>query len=545
MPLDALVTGRIATFAGAEGFGWVEAIGIRGGRVAFAGSAVELETRADPHTERLELDPGELAIPGLTDAHLHLADAAIAAADLDLSAAPTLEHGLAAIAERHAALPEGAWLLGHGWSLDRWAGWPTASELDRVAPGRRVALWAHDHHAIWASSVALERAGVGAGMADPPGGLIRRDATGQPTGILQENAARLVTDILPEPDADAIAAALPRLVGQLHALGVVAVHDPCSLGEDPRLERAWAAYARLDEAGRLGLRVHACLRAGSLAAAVAGGWRSGAPLSRAPDPLARVGWLKLFADGTLGSRTAALLEPIEPDPEAPVPAGQERGVWTMEPEELAARADEAAAGGITGQIHAIGDAAVRASLDALGPHAGNTALMPRVEHSQLIAPADVARFGALGIAASVQPVHLRTDAAAARRTWGGRAEAHGYAWRRLLDSGATLAFGTDAPVEPIDPWPGIAIAVARRDPSWGAGAAPFGPAEALSLAESLRAACVGPATTERDPGRGRLVPGQSADLIVLPAVPEEAGPGAFATVRPRLTMLRGRIVHES
>src|SRR6185369_17674706 len=156
------------------------------------------------------------------------------------------------------------------------------------------------------------------------------------------------------------------------------------------------------------------------------------------------------------------------------------------------------------------------------------------------------RFGMLGIGASVQPVHLREDAETARRDWGQRAEANGYAWRSLLDAGAVVAFGTDAPVEPIDPWPGIAMAVLRRDPSWGADAAPFGPDEALTLEQTLRAATVGPATFARDPLGGRLVPGARADLIVLPAAPREMKGGApsFAQVRPRLVIVDGEIVLE-
>ena len=156
MPLDALVTGRIATLGGTSGFGWVEAIGIRDGRVAFAGSEVALETRADPFTRRFALEPDEVAIPGLTDAHLHLAQAAHALRQVDLSAVATLAEGMAAIGAAHAALADpDTWIDGHGWDADRWGRWPTADDLEGVAPGRRVILWAHDHHALLASHAAL------------------------------------------------------------------------------------------------------------------------------------------------------------------------------------------------------------------------------------------------------------------------------------------------------------------------------------------------------------------------------------------------------
>ena len=200
MPLDALITGRIATLGGDAGFGWVEAIGIRDGRVAFAGSAVDLETRADPHTERVELEPDEVAIPGLTDAHLHLAAAALATRQLDLTSSATLEDGLRRIGAAHrgalAAEPD-AWLQGHGWDSDRWGGWPTADDLESVAPGRRIALWAHDHHALWVSHAASGTAGVTAETDDPPGGIVRRGADGSPEGVLFDAAARLVTVHIP------------------------------------------------------------------------------------------------------------------------------------------------------------------------------------------------------------------------------------------------------------------------------------------------------------------------------------------------------------
>jgi predicted amidohydrolase YtcJ len=275
---------------------------------------------------------------------------------------------------------------------------------------------------------------------------------------------------------------------------------------------------------------------------------------RSSDPLrpgidrARLGWLKLFADGTLGSRTAALLEAIEPEPGNPLPAGTERGVFITPPERLAALASRAAAAGIATIIHAIGDHAVRAALDALEPTVGRVPLMPRLEHVQLLHPDDRPRFARAGVAASIQPIHLRADAAAARRLWGDRAETNGYTWRTLADSGAVLAFGTDAPVEPIDPWPGLAMAVTRSDPGWPDGTPPFGPHEALTLERAIRAACIGPAVTAREPDRGRLVPGQRADLIVLPiaALTEPVEPGgALATARPRLVLVDGAVGYEA
>ena len=174
--------------------------------------------------------------------------------------------------------------------------------------------------------------------------------------------------------------------------------------------------------------------------------------------------------------------------------------------------------------------------------------MPRLEHVQLLHPDDRARFSAHGIAASVQPIHVRADAAPARQLWGDRAESRGYPMRSLLDAGAVLAFGTDAPVEPVDPWPGLSMAVTRIDGSWPPGSAPFGPGERLTLEQAFRAATVGPAVTAGELDRGRLVPGQSADLIVIPTEavtnPVEPG-GALATARPRVVVIDGEIAYEA
>lgn len=548
MPLDALVSGgRIATLTGDRGFGWVEAVGITDGRIAFAGSAIELETRADPHTRRVEMDPDEVAIPGLSDAHLHLAEGGLALDRIDLTSSRGLEDGLAVIAAASAGLDaQDTWLEGHGWHNDRWGVWPTADDLERVAPGRPVALWAYDHHALWVSRRAMEIARIDADRGDPDGGIIRRDERGVPTGVLHEAAARMVTDHIPPPSPEQYETSIARLSRDLVRLGVVAIHDPGALSLQEGLGRAIAAYRVLDERGDLPIRVHASIRSEQLAAAVEKELRSGDPLGP-PGGRARFGWLKLFADGTLASRTAALLEPIVAEPGRPLPAGTERGIWLTAPELVAEFARRAADAGIATQVHAIGDRSCRVSLDALEPLAGMTALMPRLEHVQLLHPEDRARFARSGIAASIQPVHVRADAPIARLLWGERAETRGYPMRSLVDAGAVVAFGTDAPVEPIDPWPGLSLAVTRVDGTWPAGSEPFGADERLTLDQALRAACLAPATVAAESDRGRLTPGQRANLIVIPAAalshPIEPG-GALATARPRLVIIDGEVAFE-
>ena len=537
-PADLVVRGRIASFGHGAGWGWAEGAAVAGGRVVAVGPWSEVAVRVGRRTRVVELAPDEVLLPGLTDAHCHLVDAARAAAELDLRSATSLADGLAAVAEHHRRLPSGRWLLGRGWAVHRWGTWPTAADLDRAAPGRPVALWSQDHHALWASSTALAAAGIGPEAPDPPGGRIVRGADGRPTGLLLERAAGLVAAVIPEPTADETAELVAAFVPRLLELGLVGVQDPGPVRPDPTLGRL-AIYARLDEAGRLPVRVEASVRLEALDAALAAGLRSGAPLG--PTGRVRFGWLKCFADGALGSRTAALLEPYA----VPV-VGPARGIWQTAPAELAEAAERASRAGIAVQIHAIGDAAVRAALDALAPTVGRTQAAPRIEHVQLVDPADLPRFGRAGIVASVQPAHLVTDAEPALAAWGDRARRVGYPWRSLAVGGALLAFGSDAPVESLDPWPGVEVAVTRRDPERASDVL-LGEAEGLDLEAAIRAAAIGGPRSIGAIDRGHLGPGARADAIVVPAaaVEEPVQPGGpLGRIRPRLVLVDGAVVFE-
>ncbi len=545
MTVDLLVVGRIVTLSGdgADDLGVVAAIAVADGRVVAAGTLEDVEGMAGRATRRIELAPDEVALPGLTDGHLHLADAAVAATQLELETAVSLDAALARIRTAHEALADpSAWLRGGGWDAGRWGGWPTSAALETVAPGRKVVLWSHDLHAVWVSPSALELSGVTAATPDPAGGIVRRRSDGSPEGVLHEDATALVTAHAPTLDRERLADLIERYGRRLLAFGVVAAHEPGELETDARLERGFAAIERLSAAGRLPIRVHAGIRRGALDLAVARGLRSGAPLGPA-DGRARIGWLKLFGDGTLGSRTAAILEPYADEPGRGAPPAGPFGTFVTEPAEMAGLAETAARAGIATQIHAIGDRSLRAALDALGPTAGRTALRPRVEHVQLVDDADLPRFGRTGIVASVQPADLRDDAAKARRAWGSRAD-RSYPWARLLASGATLAFGTDAPAADDDPWPALAMAVRRRDPSWPPDVPAFAPDEAISLPQALRAACVGAAAAAGEGDRGRLTAGQRADLVVI-AGTALSDPEVLRTTRPRLVLMDGVVAHEA
>ena len=304
------------------------------------------------------------------------------------------------------------------------------------------------------------------------------------------------------------------------------------------MKRGPLLYRELAEEGTLPLRVHASIRSTQIERAIELGWRSGQTHGRYS-----AGWLKLFADGSLGSRSAALLEPYL-DSDVNPPTGGPRGMVITDPDELSELLGAAARVGIAGQVHAIGDAAVRMVLDVFAdsPRA-DTPLMRRIEHAQLVDPADQPRFGELGVAASVQPVHLRSDAVQEREAWGIRAE-QSFPLRGLLAGGALIPFGTDAPVEPPDPWPGIAVALARRDP-FDEDAAPLGIDHAIRVERAVRAACVDPSVVAGRPDLGRLIAGCVADLIVVPSVvaEDEPDPAALASVRPLATFIDGELVH--
>ncbi len=515
---ERLLFGRIATLRGRAGFGWVEALAIADGRVIATGPRAEVELLAGPNTTTWRLPTELAAMPSFTDAHIHLASAALAAEQPDLTGLDRegVMHLIAALHEERLAAGDGdGWLLGHGWTFPALGSHPQASWLDEAAPGRPVALWAHDHHSRWLSARAIQLAGLAA-VADPPSGRIERDDDGRPTGVMYESAAALIDACIPSAtlaDVDWAVGAYARLLAEL---GVTSVHDPGGLAPDPGLHGGPLYYREMAAAGRLPLRVLASVREEQLERAIEIGFRSGRTVEGDERGRYRDGWLKLFSDGSLGSRTAALLAPYEPDDPAGPPPGGHRGMAVRTRQQLSEIATRAAEAGIASEIHAIGDGAVRSVLDVIAGLPTVAGAMHRVEHAQLIDPTDIARFGALGIPASVQPCHLLSDAAAMRGSWGSRS-ATAFPLADLDQSGALLPFGTDAPVESADPWPGLAAAVTRRGAGWSEGAA-FHPEQAISLGRALRGACLdGPRSAYLD-DQGHLGVGARADLLVVPAV---------------------------
>ncbi|MFN2521076.1 MAG: amidohydrolase [Candidatus Limnocylindria bacterium] len=469
-----------------------EALLARDGRVAAVGAIADL-ARDAPRADVLDV-AGGLVVPGWFDSHVHFMWWAIQMEQVDLRGVDSIDAALDAVARRANELGPKAWVLGGRFDKNRWGRWPTASELDRATAGRPAALRSRDGHSRWLNTEALRRAGITSETPEPGGGAIERDGTGAPTGILKENANRLADAVIPPPTEDECMAALRRGQAEAWRRGIVGI-------EDLEQSDAFGAFQRLRAAGELGLRVVMGVPHARLDQAIALGVRSGLG-----DEWLQVGHCKMFADGALGSQTAALEEPYE--------GTGDRGIMTCEPEVLARDAASAARAGISVAIHAIGDRAVHAALDAIDPAASiDRALRHRLEHIQLVRTDDLGRFGALGVVASMQPIHATSDRDLVDRYWGHERAKRAYPWRAITERGGVLAFGSDAPVEAIDPLVGIHAAVARRRPG---DTTPWHPEQALSLDEALAGYSSGAAyATGREGEWGTLRPGMRCDATVI------------------------------
>ena len=491
----------------------------------------ELLEAFGPRSSREDM-AGRVILPGLTDAHIHLMHYALGLKKVDVETA-TKSEALKRVAQRAASTPPGEWILGHGWQQNDWDGnFPTAADLDEVAPEHPVYLTGKSLHASWANTLALRAAGIGPGSPDPLNGKILRYENGQPTGILIETAMNLVEKTFPSPDpaqvADVIEAALPTL----WKFGLTGAHD-----FDYRT--AFMALQILDATGRLKLRVTKSVPLDLLPHAHALGLRTGFG-----SQTLRIGSVKVFMDGALGPRTAAMLKPYLNEPE-------NRGILNMDGEQFFEYGRQAADVGLSMTAHAIGDRAMHEILDGFEQlrgyerQHGLPALRHRIEHVQIVHPDDAGRLGKLGIIASMQPIHATSDMLAADKYWGERVDL-AYAWRTQLDAGATLAFGSDAPVEAPNPFWGLHAAVTRRRPDGLPGPQGWHPEQNLTMREALEAYTVGAAyAAGREDQLGRLSPGHYADLIVLERNPFTCPPDELLGMQSAATMLGGEWLWQS
>ena len=496
----------------------------------------ELLARRQPGTRVVDLG-GRVVLPGLVDGHAHLMGLGRASEILALRWLASEAEIARMVGVAAAKLPRGSWVFGRGWDQNLWnpTEFPTRASLDAAAPGAPVMLRRVDGHAAWVSSEVLRRAGITKDTADPAGGKIERNAAGEPTGVLIDNAMELVAKVV--PDADDATRERWILAGARRCLehGLVGVHD---MGID---EATAAVYRRLAAAGRLPIRVYGFVEDET------GGGAVDRALAREPERSGRfqLRGIKLYADGALGSRGAALIEDYSDD------AGN-RGLTLTKRERIQDIAQRALAHGWQIGVHAIGDRANRDVLDAYaaviaGAPERARALRWRVEHAQVLAPADLARFGQLGVLAAMQPVHATSDMPWAEARLGPLRVRRAYAWRAVLAAGGRIVGGSDFPVEDEDPLAGVYAAITRQDRT-GAPEGGWYPDQRMTVDEAIAAFTSGPAYASFDEAtRGRIARGFAADLTVIDA--PAAGVSALSAqhllaAKVAITLLDGAVAFE-
>ena len=511
----------------------VSAIAVAKGTILAVGTDAQIEALKTPTTKVIDLN-NAFAMPGFNDAHTHIASAGQQKLTVDLDHVPSLADMQARIRSFTAALPAGAWVQGGGWDHTLWASktLPTRQDLDAVTAGHPAILSRTDGHIAIVNSAALVAAGISSATPDPAGGKIDRDASGTPTGIIRETSAlTLIRSKIPPLSLEQRRKALNYAIADVLAHGVTSVQDN-SDWED------FLALEELEYTHHLHLRVSEWL-AFATPLPTLKERRASHP---ANDPLLHLGMLKGFMDGSLGSRTAALDAPYSDEP-------ANSGIPRYTQEALNQLATERAAAGFQLGFHAIGDHANAMALNAfaaaeqVAPHAETprTTLRYRIEHAQVLLPADFARFQSEGIIASMQPSHLLTDMNWAPARLGPERVKFSYAWKSLLDHHVTLAFGTDYPVESIDPFRGLYSAITRQNE---AGTMTFEPQEKITLNQALYAYTQASAFAEfEEKTKGILAPGYFADLIVLDRDITKATPLELLHTQVLETIVNGDVVY--
>ena len=530
------MNGVIVTMDAAQPRAQAMAIDEASGRILAVGSNDEVRRSGGLHASIIDLH-GRTVLPGFIDAHIHLLSAAHRAHYIDAAACQSEDEVAELARQRAASTPPGKWIQGGRWDKNQWPGgnFPTRASLDAAAPEHPVALWSKDGHLLWANSRALERAGITRETPNPPNGAILRDSEGEPTGVLQEEqATHLVYRVIEEADEDLTRTLVERTLAEMQSYGITSVHeiegmDALRLFEGLRAEK------------KLGVRVRMILPRQMVPELRESG---GKLQGFVGDDLLGVGGIKIFADGTLGSQTAAMLESFEGSP-------GNFGILTLPEEEMKQTVSAAAEMGLSIAIHAIGDRAAHVALNSIEyaqHHLASTqasssqTLRYRLEHVQLISPEDMQRMRRLGVVASVQPFHAVSDRDIAERYWGKR-HRRAYAYRSMQQMGIPLALGSDAPVELFEPLQILYAATQRRDPN-GPPRPPWLPDQALPTADALWAYTLGAAYAggeEQD--KGSLSVGKLGDAVVLREdilnVPQEHMPQNGV----QATLLGGKVVY--
>jgi predicted amidohydrolase YtcJ len=503
----------------------VTALAIRAGKIVAIGTDQQILALKGPRTNAIDLK-GAFAMPGFNDAHTHIAYAGQQHLSVDLDNVPTLAAMQAKIHSYAANLTPGQWIVGGGWDHTKWASnkLPTRQDLDVVTGDHPAYLQRTDGHIAVVNTAALKAANITGATKAPQGSQIDLDVAGNPTGIIREDAARaLIEAHIPKPDAAARRKALQLAIDDALSHSVTSVQDFSD----------WDDFLVLEQMGRdhkLNLRISEWLTFND-SIDVLKQHRAAHPLD---DPLLHTGMLKGFMDGSLGSRTAAMLAPYSDDP-------TNSGLPRYNQAKLDAMTKERAAAGFQIGFHAIGDRANTMALNAFTQARPNAASRDRIEHAQVLASSDFERFHKLGIIASMQPSHLLTDMAWAPARLGPERSKYAYAWKAFLDHGVTLAFGTDYPVESISPFRGLYSAVTRMNE---AGTQTFQPQEKLTIQQAIYAYTQGSAFAENEEKlKGRLETGYFADIAVLDRDLITATPREILNAKVLRTIVGGETVY--
>jgi predicted amidohydrolase YtcJ len=515
----------------ANGHVGFQALAVSGGKIVAAGSNEEIRKLKGPNTQVIDLG-GQFVMPGFNDAHTHLASAGFEKLNVNLVGAKSLEEMQQRIAARAKSAAVGEWVLGEGWDHTLWASQklPTRQDIDAVTGDHPAIFSRVDGHIAVANTAALKAAGITAPTPDPHGGKIDHDDQGEPTGILRETAQGAVRAKIPKPTLEQRRRGLELALADAAQWGITSAQDNSEWDD-------FLIYEQLEKEGKLTLRIAEWLPFDASVDEL----QQKRDHHPAGDSLLHTTMLKGFMDGSLGSRTAAMLAPYKDDV-------KNSGLPRYEQDVLNQKAAERAQAGFQIGFHAIGDRGARMALEAFAyaeqrSLAGSRDFRYRIEHSQVIAPEDFKKLKDLGVIASMQPSHLLTDMNWAEAHIGAQRAEHSYAWKEFLDDGVVLAFGTDYPVEPITPFRGLYAAVTRKNE---AGTKEYFPEQKLTIQQAIAAYTTGSAYAEfEEKSKGVLAPGMLADFVVLDRDVTKVAPPEILKTKVLRTVVAGKTVYEA